>query len=112
MDANGASGTVTETTKGTPGMLPPGATATVAGFAGGTFNDTGFQVTFGGTAWRARRRLARALGFTGASGFLGETAKGGAIDNQGWIDGAQRQPRPGGDAPMPASRSRSGRRSR
>ena len=43
-----AAGTVTETTKGTQGILPAGATGTVAGFGAGTFNDTGFQVTFGG----------------------------------------------------------------
>ena len=31
-------------------ILPAGATATVAGFAGGTFNNTGFQVTYTGGA--------------------------------------------------------------
>ncbi|HET6547001.1 MAG TPA: M12 family metallo-peptidase, partial [Solirubrobacter sp.] len=48
-DGNGADGTVTETVKGAPGMLPAGATAEVDGFGGSnTFDDTGFQVTFGG----------------------------------------------------------------
>ena len=44
-----STGAVIETVKGTPGMLPPGAVATVAGFGAGTFNTTGFQITFGGT---------------------------------------------------------------
>ena len=30
-------------------ILPAGVTVTVAGFGGGTFNNTGFQLTFGGT---------------------------------------------------------------
>ena len=32
VDPVGATGTVTETVKGAPGILPPGATGTVAGF--------------------------------------------------------------------------------
>ena len=43
-----SSGAVAETVKGTAGILPPGATATVAAFGGaGALVDTGFQVTFG-----------------------------------------------------------------
>ena len=67
-------------------ILPAGATATVAGFGGGTFNNTGFQVTFAGTLAATERpgdargaRTSRA----GASGFVGETDKGGAVDNKG-----------------------------
>ena len=70
---------------GTLGILPPGASATVAGFGGGTFNNTGFQVTFTGSL--AATNVPVLLGvqdFTaGASGFTGETDKGGAVDNQG-----------------------------
>ncbi|HXZ56714.1 MAG TPA: M12 family metallo-peptidase, partial [Gaiellaceae bacterium] len=81
----GTSGTVSTTTPGTSGILPSGATATVAGFGGGTFNNTGFQVTYGGTL--ALTNVPVLLGvqdFTaGASGFVGETDKGGAVDNQG-----------------------------
>jgi hypothetical protein len=66
-------------------ILPAGATATVAGFAGGAFNNTGFQVTFTGTL--AGTNVASMLGLSnfspGASGFVGETDKGGAVDNKG-----------------------------
>jgi hypothetical protein len=68
-------------------ILPTGATATVAGFGGGTFSNTGFQVTFGGTLAATNVPVALALqDFTaGASGFVGETDKGGAVDNKGGI---------------------------
>jgi hypothetical protein len=99
-DANGAGGTVTETTPGSSGMLPPGATATVAGFAGGTFNDQGFQVTFGGTLAGTNTASLELVGFSGASGFVGETAKGGAIDNQGWIAAENGNHAPVVSAPM------------
>jgi hypothetical protein len=81
----GAAGTVTETTKGARGMLPPGATGIVAGFGGaGTLDDTGFQVTFGGIL--ANIDLpSLTLTATGATGFVGETAKGGPIQNQGFF---------------------------
>jgi hypothetical protein len=66
-------------------ILPAGGTATVAGFGGGTFNNTGFQVTYTGTL--AATNVPVLLGvqdFTaGASGFTGETDKGGAVDNKG-----------------------------
>ena len=84
-------------------ILPAGATATVAGFGGGAFNNTGFQVTFAGTLATTNVPVTLALqDFTaGASGFVGETDKGGAVDNKG-----------GGDHARPATRSRSSRRRR
>ena len=83
----GTSGTVSTTISGAVGILPIGATATVAGFGGGTFNNTGFQVTFGGTLATTNVSVTLALqDFTaGASGFVGETDKGGAVDNKGGI---------------------------
>ncbi|MFD2763049.1 M12 family metallo-peptidase [Micromonospora eburnea] len=63
---------------------PAGATVTVAAFGGsGTLNDTGFQVTFGGTLANTNVASLALTNFAGASGFVGETAKGGAIDNGG-----------------------------
>ncbi len=86
-NASGVTGSSVETIKGTSGMLPVGATATIAGFGGGTFNNTGFQVTYGGIL--ATTNVSVTLGlqdFTaGASGFVGETDKGGAVDNTGGI---------------------------
>ncbi len=66
-------------------ILPAGGTATVAGFAGGGFNNTGFQVTFtGGLAATNVPVTLGVQGFSaGASGFVGETDKGGAVDNKG-----------------------------
>ncbi|SBT47681.1 M12 family metallo-peptidase [Micromonospora narathiwatensis] len=65
---------------------PAGATVTVAAFGGsGTLNDTGFQVTFGGTLANTNVAALELTDFTGASGFVGETAKGGAIDNGGFL---------------------------
>jgi hypothetical protein len=84
-NGNGASGTVAETTKGTAGILPPGATGTVAAFGGsGTLNDTGFQVTFGG-ALAGVDVAPLGLTVTGATGFIGETAQGGPSQNQGHV---------------------------
>ena len=82
-DFNSVSGTVTETVKGAPGLLPPGATGAVAGFAGGTFNDTGFQVTFGGALGGADQPPI-GIQWTGATGFVGETDKGGPVTNKGF----------------------------
>jgi hypothetical protein len=66
---------------------PAGATATIAGFGGGTFGNTGFQVTFGGAAPSLGLTNVPLLSLTnlssGATGFFGETDKGGAVDNQG-----------------------------
>jgi Metallo-peptidase family M12B Reprolysin-like len=65
-------------------LLPSGATATVAGFGNGAFN-TGFQVTFGGTLAQSNVPVTVAVQdfSAGASGFVGETDKGGAVDNKG-----------------------------
>ena len=66
---------------------PAGATVTVRRVRRrrGRCNDAGFQVTFnGGTA--RRRPNQPPLGLTdtaGATGFVGETAKGGPVDNGG-----------------------------
>jgi hypothetical protein len=64
---------------------PAGATVTVAAFGGtGALTDAGFQVTFNGGSLAATNVAALALtNPTGTSGFVGETAKGGAIDNGG-----------------------------
>jgi hypothetical protein len=68
-------------------LLPAGATATVAGFGGGTFNNTGFQVTYGGTLGLQNVPVRLALqDFTpGASAFVNELDKGGAVDNKGGV---------------------------
>jgi hypothetical protein len=68
-------------------LLPAGGTATVAGFAGGGFNNTGFQVTYTGTLAGANNPVLLAVqNFTaGASGFVGETDKGGPVDNKGIV---------------------------
>lgn len=67
-------------------ILPAGATVTVANFGGGGApSSNGFQVTFGGTL--AATNVPFLLSLTnlsaGASGFVGETDKGGAVDNKG-----------------------------
>ena len=62
-------------------------TVTVAAWGGtGTLNDTGFQVTFSGGAVAATNLPALTLTTANGdvTGFVGETAKGGAIDNAGW----------------------------
>jgi reprolysin-like metallo-peptidase family M12B/putative Ig domain-containing protein len=64
--------------EGIPGW-PAGVTATVAGFGASTFNDTGFQVTLSG----ATNFDSLTIAVTGATGFVGETAKGGPQDNGG-----------------------------
>jgi hypothetical protein len=65
---------------------PDGGTVTVAAFGGsGSLNDTGFQVTFGGTLAGKVVDLLGLSDFNGASGFVGETAKGGPIDNGGYL---------------------------
>jgi hypothetical protein len=63
---------------------PAGGTVTVAAWGGsGALNDNGFQVTFGGTLAQNDVTLLALTGFVGTSGFVGETAKGGPVDNQG-----------------------------
>ncbi len=74
----GVGGSVSTTTNGTSGILPVGATATVAGFGAGTFNNTGFQVTFGGSlAGQATGALTLTNLSSGVSGYVNETAHGG-----------------------------------
>ena len=68
-------------------ILPAGATATVAGFGGGTFNNSGFQITFGGTLAMTNVPVLISMQdfSSGTSGFVNETDKGGAVDNKGGI---------------------------
>jgi hypothetical protein len=64
---------------------PAGATVTVTGFGGAALDDTGFQVTFNGGAVAATNLDSLGLADpVGASGFVGETVKGGAQDNGGF----------------------------
>ncbi len=70
---------------GIPGW--PGGTVAVANFgSGGSPSDNGFQLTFG-TAPLTLTNVPEfeLVDFVGASGFVGETAKGGPVDNQGHI---------------------------
>jgi hypothetical protein len=68
-------------------LLPAGGTVAVTGFGGGAFNNTGFQMTFAGTL--ALTNVPSSVGVqdvtAGASGFVGETDKGGAVDNKGIV---------------------------
>ena len=81
----GVSGTVAETVKGTAGVLPVGATGTVAAFGGaGALNGLGFQVTFGAGLGGVDVGQLRLTNLSGASGFVGETAQGGPVENQGF----------------------------
>jgi hypothetical protein len=69
-------------------LLPAGATVTIANFGGGgNPSGNGFQVTFGGTLASTDVNMLLALtNFSpGASGFVNETDKGGAVDNKGGI---------------------------
>ena len=71
--------------KGTKGLLPIGATATIAAWGGaGALNDAGFQVTFGGNLGLVNVSALALTNMTGLTGFVGETARGGPIDNQGF----------------------------
>ncbi|HEX9824630.1 MAG TPA: M12 family metallo-peptidase [Actinomycetota bacterium] len=65
-------------------ILPAGATVSVAGFGGsGSPGDTGFQLTFGGSLAMVNVSPLTLTDPVGLTGFMGETAKGGSIDNQG-----------------------------
>jgi Metallo-peptidase family M12B Reprolysin-like len=64
---------------------PAGGTVTVAAFGGaGPLNDFGFQVTFGGALALTNVSQLGLADLSGADGFVGETAKGGPVDNQGF----------------------------
>jgi reprolysin-like metallo-peptidase family M12B len=69
-------------------ILPGDNTVAVAGFGGGTFNNTGFQVTFNG-AGVAATNILHTIGIqdatAGVSSFTGETDKGGPVDNGGTV---------------------------
>jgi hypothetical protein len=81
----GLTGAVTETTKGAPGILPPGATGTVNAWGGGnTLDATGFQVTYG-AGLGGIDLPPIVVDLTGATYFVGETQQGGPIENQGFI---------------------------
>jgi hypothetical protein len=67
-------------------LLPAGATVTIANFGGGGApSNNGFQVTFGGTLAATNVPVLLALTnlSAGTSAFVGETDKGGAVDNKG-----------------------------
>ena len=72
-------------------VLPAGGTATINAFGGGggnpvVINNTGFQVTYGGTLALTNVPSLTVEDFSaGASGFLGETDKGGAVENGGTV---------------------------
>jgi hypothetical protein len=82
---NGTNYTAAGITTALTPLLPVGAVVTVTGFGGGTFNNTGFQVTYsGGLAMTNVPVMLAMQAFTaGASGFVNETDKGGAVDNKG-----------------------------
>ncbi len=69
-------------------ILPGDNTVAVTGFGGGTFNNTGFQVTFNG-AGVAATNVMPSIGIqdttAGVSSFTGETDKGGPVDNGGTV---------------------------
>ncbi|WP_239097446.1 M12 family metallo-peptidase [Asanoa ferruginea] len=82
----GTTYTTTDLKAAIEAIAPAGTTVTVAAFGGGAgaLTDDGFQVAFNGGPLAATNVDALALtNLTGASGFVGETAKGGAIDNGG-----------------------------
>ncbi|HSK26225.1 MAG TPA: M12 family metallo-peptidase [Jiangellales bacterium] len=64
---------------------PAGGVATVAAWGGtGGLNDFGFQVTFSGTLAATDVPMLQ-IEVEGGSGFVGDTAKGGPVDNQGHV---------------------------
>jgi uncharacterized repeat protein (TIGR01451 family) len=66
-------------------ILPAGASVAIADWGGGgTPSDNGFEVTFGGTLAGTNVQQLGLSTFTGGmGGFVGETDKGGPIDNSG-----------------------------
>ncbi|MCE7008060.1 M12 family metallo-peptidase [Kibdelosporangium philippinense] len=63
---------------------PAGATVSVTGFGAGTFNDTGFQVTFQSGSVAAVDVPALGFAGTGTSAVVGETVDGGPQENTGF----------------------------
>ena len=92
------------------GIVPAGATAAVAGFFGGTFNDTGFQVSYGGTLGRHRRPVADDHAH-GRDRLRRRDQPRRPAHQPGLHRHADRQPRAGRHRPGRATRSRRGRRS-
>jgi hypothetical protein len=87
---NGTSYTAAGLTAALTPILPAGATFTLNAFGGGNIsglNNTGFQVTYGGTLGLTNVPvLLTVTNFTaGSSGFTNETDKGGTVDNKGGI---------------------------
>jgi reprolysin-like metallo-peptidase family M12B len=84
---NGVNYTAADIDAALEALLPVGGTVTVAGFGGGGFGNTGFQVTYTGTLAAANNPVTLAVTelTPGASGFTGETDKGGAVDNGGIV---------------------------
>ncbi|MEU1602971.1 M12 family metallo-peptidase [Micromonospora matsumotoense] len=83
---------------------PAGATVSVTAFGGlGAPNDTGFQVTFGGGPLAGVD--VSSLGLTdtvGMTGFVGETARGGAAGNGGFVTAQTGNRAPVVTVPAPA----------
>ena len=108
-----SNGTVTETVKGAPGLLPPGATGTVAAFGGaGALTDAGFQVTFGGSFANLDQPAIELVDVTRRERLRRRDRTRRPDRQQGSHGHADRQPRAGRDHRRPASRSRCARRSR
>src|SRR5262249_12584630 len=65
---------------------PSGVTVAIVNFGGsGTPSDNGFQVTFNNGSLAATNVSALSLAdLNGVTGFVGETDKGGAVDNKGF----------------------------
>jgi uncharacterized protein (UPF0333 family) len=85
---NGVNYTSAGLTAALSSILPAGATFNLNAFGGGNINNlnnTGFQVTFTGSLAATNVPVTLALqDFTpGAAGFVGETDKGGPVDNKG-----------------------------
>ena len=69
-------------------ILPAGSTVSVSNWGSnfGSPSDSGFQVTFnGGPVDDVNVEPLQLTAVNGTSGFVGETAKGGPVDNQGHV---------------------------
>jgi len=87
---NGTNYTAAGLTAALTSILPAGATFTLNAFGGGNItglNNTGFQVTYTGSLAATNVPVTLALQdfSAGAAGFVGETDKGGAVDNKGIV---------------------------